>query len=100
MFALSIAYSCYHLREKETAQKLFDLNKEYILNFEKGRNISIQHMNNYIGSLYDEKLSLFEIQYAVYFLSDKKYYQKLESFMNLIKKYEKRFFSFSRKLGE
>lgn len=98
VFAFSIAYSCHLYRDKEDSDTLFNTNKKYILNYENGK-ISNEAMDSYIEQLQDEKLFLFKVQYAVYFLSEHKYILKLDSFMNLIKKYEKRFDKMFQKFG-
>jgi len=98
VFALSIAYSCYHHRQTETLKTLFDTNKKIILDYGHGV-ISEDERFRYISRLKDEKVFLFEIQYAVYFLSDRKWIFKLDSFMNLIKKYENRFSKILLKRG-
>lgn len=90
VFAFSIAYSCHFYRQEQNAQTLFDLNKKIIIDYENGK-LTKQLRNYYVSRLQDEKIFLFLIQYAVYFLSDHKWIIKLDSFMNLIKKYEKRF---------
>lgn len=98
VFALSIAYSCYFYRKNINSSKLFDLNKKYIIGYENNK-VTEKTLDNYIAQLQDEKLFLFKIQYAVYFLSDHKWILKLDSFMNLIKKYEKRFYKLFQKFG-
>jgi len=95
IFALSIAYSCYFYRKEESAEKLFKLNKEIIIGYEY-KSITNEARRQYMSRLREEKTFLFLIQYAVYFLSEHKWILKLDSFMNLIKKYEKRF----KKLGD
>jgi len=95
VFAFSIACSCHFDRNEENAQTLFNVNKKYILDYENKR-ISKESRDKYISRIKDEKIFLFLVQYAVYFLSDRKLILKLDSFMNLIKKYENRF----KKLGD
>lgn len=98
VFAFSIAYSCHLYRNQETSDLLYNTNKKYILNYEN-KKITEEAMKNYIDRLQDDKLFLFKIQYAVYFLSDRKWLFKLNSFRNLIKKYEKRFNKMFEKFG-
>lgn len=88
-FAFTIVYAFSKSLHHPNIENVFNLNKE-IINRYINNQISPTELNNYISSFEGDSVQLFQIQYAVYKLNEKKYKTQLNSFFNLLIKYEKR----------
>jgi len=89
IWAFSIAYSQFYHNKGYSIRKLVDINNKYIFGHRQGH-IDFQALNNYIQTLKDDTLCLFEIQYTIYIIDSQRWRNKFESFINLIEKYRKR----------
>ncbi len=90
VWAFTIAFSHFYHNGNQSIYKSTTLNDKYILGF-KEHLISPKVLNEYICSLNDDMLALFQIQYAIHVLDNKKkWINKLTSLLNLIDKYHKR----------
>ena len=95
-FAFTIALSCYFDMNNISPDKIFEDNFKRINEFNTGQ-INIPTFNRYITNLKLDSINLFEMQWAMFHVGQKKYINQIYSILRLSIKYWKRL---NKLLGE